>query len=293
MYKNGKYYYTSIQVDGKRIAKSLRTKDKKVAKTRERSVKIELYNEIKNGKDTRKSFKSNKSLIKAYLKDKKYKPTTHSTYYNILMNVWLTKKPFPNNKSTIESYSKHINSFYNWCNTNYKTDFQKLKYDEGHPRLRVYDKQELDLIFNSEISCNYHKQILSKDFLRFAYYTGAREGELINIVSVSKGYMVVRGKVGTRVVKLTPQAQVIIDSNNWLLWNWTPDTIQKAFKAYVRRLGIKDAQFKDLRRTFGLNYILNGGMIYQLSKLLGHKNVRTTEKHYAPLMAIFIEDFTI
>ena len=294
MYKNGKYYYTSIQVDNNRLFKSLRTTDKKIAKTRERQAKNELYNEIKKGKDKRKPNIGNAKLVKAFLKSRSHLPkTTQSTYRNIIQNVWLPKKAFPTNKSTIESYSKHINAFYNWCNKYYRTDFKRLDYEEGEARIRVYDDKELDLLFNSDIECSYHKQIIPKDFLRFAYYTGAREGELLNIKSVNKGYMVATGKRGTRVIKLTPQAQELIDNTNWLLWNWTPDTVQKAFKSYVRELKIRDAMFKDLRRTFGLNYILNGGMIYQLSKLLGHKNVRTTEKHYAPLMAIFIPDFTL
>jgi integrase len=33
--------------------------------------------------------------------------------------------------------------------------------------------------------------------------------------------------------------------------------------------------------------------IYKISKLLGHKSVKTTELHYAPLMTVEIEDFTL
>ena len=60
----------------------------------------------------------------------------------------------------------------------------------------------------------------------------------------------------------------------------------------VRRLGIK-MQFHDLRRTFGLNLIKQGMSIYKVSKLLGHKSVRTTEQHYAPLLTVEIEDFVL
>ena len=60
-----------------------------------------------------------------------------------------------------------------------------------------------------------------------------------------------------------------------------------------RRLGIKNARFHDLRRTFGLNLIKQGMSIYKVSKLLGHKSVRTTEQHYAPLLAVEIEDFSL
>lgn len=292
MYKNGKFYWTSVQIKGKRISASLKTADKKIARTRERQVKIELYNQIKNGLDRRKPDLGNTKLVKAFLNKRKskWKPTTYKTYKNILEKVWLPKKVFPTNKSTIESYSKHINAFFNWSNKNYKTNYKILKYEQGEARIRVFSDDELDLLFNSTMHCKYYQQIIPKEFLKFAYYTGAREGELLNIESVNTGFMIATGKRGTRIIKLPPLAQDLIKKTDWQSWNWTPDTIQKAFKNYTKELNIKDAMFKDFRRTFGLNYILNGGMIYQLSKLLGHKRVSTTEKHYAPLMAIFIPD---
>ena len=46
IYKNGKYYYLSISMDGKRISKSLGTKDKSVANilksTVEKAIILEL-----------------------------------------------------------------------------------------------------------------------------------------------------------------------------------------------------------------------------------------------------------
>ena len=65
------------------------------------------------------------------------------------------------------------------------------------------------------------------------------------------------------------------------------------FKKEVRRLGIKNARFYDLRRTFGLSLIKQGMSIYKVSKLLGHRSVRTTEEHYAPLLTTEIEDFEL
>ena len=57
--------------------------------------------------------------------------------------------------------------------------------------------------------------------------------------------------------------------------------------------GIKNGRFHDLRRTFGLNLIKQGRTIYEVSKLLGHSSVRTTEKHYAPLLVSEISDFKL
>ena len=59
------------------------------------------------------------------------------------------------------------------------------------------------------------------------------------------------------------------------------------------RYAVKDGRFHDLRRTFGLNLIKQGMGIYEVSKLLGHASVRTTEKHYAPLLVTQIRDFKL
>jgi integrase len=131
-------------------------------------------------------------------------------------------------------------------------------------------------------------------FVRFAYYTGARSGEIrcISRENVNDDSLIVRGKTGRRIVKLNSQAKEIINIQDGL-WNYTKDYVSHKFKKEVRRLGIKNARFHDLRRTFGLNLIKQGMSIYKVSKLLGHKSVRTTEQHYAPLLTVEIEDFKL
>ena len=104
--------------------------------------------------------------------------------------------------------------------------------------------------------------------------------------------MVVKGKTGRRMVKLNGQAQEMIKHQE-PLWSYRKDYVSHKFKKEVRRLGIKNARFHDLRRTFGLNLIKQGMSIYKVSKLLGHRSVRTTEQHYAPLLTVEIEDFTL
>ena len=77
------------------------------------------------------------------------------------------------------------------------------------------------------------------------------------------------------------------------LWDYNKDYVSHRFKKEVRKLGINNARFHDLRRTFGLNLIKQGMSIYKVSKLLGHRSIKTTEQHYAPLMTVEIEDFIL
>ena len=94
------------------------------------------------------------------------------------------------------------------------------------------------------------------------------------------------------MIKLNSQAKEIVHNQD-RLWNYTKNYVSHKFKSEVRGLEIKNARFHDLRRTFGLNLIKQGMSIYKVSKLLGHKSVRTTEQYYAPLLAVEIEDFEI
>ena len=94
------------------------------------------------------------------------------------------------------------------------------------------------------------------------------------------------------MVKLNNQAKELIYSRDEL-WKYTKEYVSHKFKSEVIRLEIKDARFHDLRRTFGLNLIKQGMSIYKVNKLLGHILVRTTEQHYAPLLAVDIEVFIL
>ena len=92
-------------------------------------------------------------------------------------------------------------------------------------------------------------------------------------------------------MKLNKQAQAILADVE--LWDYTVNYVQLTWSRNRKRLGFIDARFHDLRITFGYNLIKQGRPIYEVSKLLGHSSVTTTEKHYAPLMATDIEDFII
>ena len=126
------------------------------------------------------------------------------------------------------------------------------------------------------------------------YYTGARSGEIrfISRENIFSNHIVAYGKSGKRLIKMNNQAQEIISGLDEL-WDYSKDFVSHKFKKEARRLGIPDIRFHDLRRTFGYNLIRQGRPIYEISKLLGHSSVITTERHYAPLLTTEIDDFVL
>ena len=91
---------------------------------------------------------------------------------------------------------------------------------KGESRLRTYKECELNLMFTRI------KDERFNSFVRFAYYTGARSGEIRSISrdNVLEDSLVVRGKTGRRMVKLNTQAKEIIN-NQETLWNYSKDYV--------------------------------------------------------------------
>ena len=284
-------YYLSVTFQHNRIIRSLGTRSYETAKKLSPQIEKQILAELINGKESRRGeYLRFPALVKRYLsyKNHVWANSTLERYKTLLGNY--VANGLPDNPTTKSMTIRVINSCNNW---GYKYEFiaKPVKMEGGskwETRDRVFTNSELKIILEEvgDISFN--------SFVRFAYYTGARSGEIRSISrdNVLEGSLVVRGKTGRRYVKLNSQALAILDRQE-SLWNYSRDFVSHKFKKEVRRLGIRNARFHDLRRTFGLNLIKQGMSIYKVSKLLGHKSVRTTEQHYAPLLTVDIEDFEL
>jgi len=67
----------------------------------------------------------------------------------------------------------------------------------------------------------------------------------------------------------------------------TVDGLESMFRRLGTWAGIEDHEVRcsphTFRHTFAARFMLNGGSIYYLSRLLGHSEVRTTEKYLASI----------
>jgi integrase len=55
--------------------------------------------------------------------------------------------------------------------------------------------------------------------------------------------------------------------------------VEGSFETILTMAGISDFRFHDLRHTFASWYMMNGGDLYELAKILGHSNIRMTERY--------------
>jgi len=288
--KNGIYYF-SIYFQGKRITRSLKTSDIRIAKKLARELEPE--------------FLSNLIIPSRQKSNHNYSEMELANLFLNANHGW-TDKTLEINRNCLNHYFKYgfpktkyramvvrsLNHMYNWAlKNNIITENGFKHFDGGNKwghRTRVLNKIELNTLFDGIADSSFNR------FVRFAYYTGARSGEIrcIQPENIKDGYLIVCGKTGRRLIKINTQAQDIL-SQCENQWDYSSDFVSHKFKKEARRLGIPDIRFHDLRRTFGYNLIKQGRPIYEVSKLLGHSSVTTTEKHYAPLIATDVDDFIL
>lgn len=284
--KKSGVYYISVSYQSKRITQSLGTKNHNTARSLKSGLEKSILASIISGKQVKELKFCD--LVDCYLNaDHGWKSSTLAINTRLLNNY--LRLGFPANKTTRAMTIRVVNSCNRWgvkeeLISKYKSIPGGNKYDA---RNRVFTDHELKLLFDKVTPYHFNQ------FVRFAYYTGARSGEIRRILSqnVFFDYMLVDGKSGHRIVKLNSQARGILDNNS--LWNYTINYVPLTWRRNVKRLGITNARFHDLRRTFGYNLIKQQRPIYEVSKLLGHSSVVTTEKHYAPLLTTEIKNFQL
>ena len=289
LYKKRDIWYISSMIDNKRLSVSLRTKDKRIAKQLKPKAELELLSQLKGTVEPSKNLPFD-DLVKRYLKaDHNWSKRTKELNEYVFRS-YQSGQPLPLNLTSRSIFVRTINACWNWgLKQGLITKAYKLEGDtKGESRNRVLSDIELKTLLD-EIKDNHFNL-----FIRFAYYTGARRGEIHSISreNIFSNHIVAYGKSGKRLIKLNNQAQEILSGLDEL-WNYSKDFVSHKFKKEARRLGIPDIRFHDLRRTFGYNLIKQGRPIYEVSKLLGHSSVTTTERHYAPLLTTEIDDFVL
>jgi integrase len=55
--------------------------------------------------------------------------------------------------------------------------------------------------------------------------------------------------------------------------------VEGSFETLLELAGISNFRFHDLRHTFASWYMMNGGDLYELAKILGHSNIKMTERY--------------
>ncbi len=163
------------------------------------------------------------------------------------------------------------------------------------------DFKEIAILENKEIAIERLAKI--KDLFLFQCYTGMSYVELNNFERSQIGKALVEGEYenidwitvyrqktnGICYIPILPKAQKIIDKYDYKL----PVLSNTNYNAYLKELADICGITKKLtthvgRKTCGI-FLLNSGISMEaVSKILGHKSVKMTERHYASVLPTLI-----
>ena len=199
LYKNGGTYYIAVSFEGERVTRSLATKHYHIARKLKPHMELKLLKELHciDEKPVEMPFKE---LVKIYLNaDHNWAPNTINLKQYILSN-YLAGKSLPINRSSKAIHIRTINSCWNWgLKKGYVTKAFKLDgITKSEARARVFSNKELKLMFDHINDQKFNS------FVRLAYYTGARSGEIRNLyeTQLTDNAIEVYGKTGKRLIKL-------------------------------------------------------------------------------------------
>ncbi len=120
--------------------------------------------------------------------------------------------------------------------------------------------------------------------------SGLRLGELASLrwPAIKDDHLVVRGKVGDRVVPVSRVVREQLEGHGDGYYVWigkrgpmSRSGIQTAFKRMFMRSGIgtRKAGPHTLRHTFGTWYISAGGNVFALQEIMGHTRIAATQPY--------------
>jgi integrase len=146
-----------------------------------------------------------------------------------------------------------------------------------------------------------------------ALNTGMRKGEILSLrwenVNLERNFITVtameakskrirRIPINRELRKLFLKLKLSRDGNKYVFQNPLTGSrftdFGRSWRSLLTRTGIDDMRFHDLRHTFASHFLMNGGDLYTLKEILGHKELNTTARyltvttdHKARAMEIF------
>lgn len=215
----------------------------------------------------------------------------------------------PITKTTINNYIRNIKVFYNYMYNNrlIKTNpVTRVKQLSNHrkPLNFISDEEFLRLIKSFDNS-KFH-EFRDNTICQLLIDTGMRIGETLLIkmddVDFAKKTIFLIGDITKgdkdRVVFFSQEMTKIL--KRWLAFKdryreseylfctnkgnpLKGNNFEKNFKGYTKKVGLIDIHPHCLRNNFAKRFLMNGGSIYSLSRILGHSSVVVTEKAYLDL----------
>ncbi|OHB72360.1 MAG: hypothetical protein A2W17_00640 [Planctomycetes bacterium RBG_16_41_13] len=322
MFKRGGVWWTCIRYEDKKVQKSLETDDRRLAQAIEAKIRAEIaegkffdkpVGQSKTFKDMMEKFmqehapKVSKNMQKSYASSLKHlatfwgnsklsdiKPKLISEYKVLRKNKGI--KPATINRE-LAMLSKAFNlavKEWEWIRDNPVSRVPKEK--ENNERDRWLNAEDEKRLLENSLSW-------LKDIIIFDLNTGLRQDELLSLqwsrVDLFRKIIIIQESKNGKP-RTIPLNQIALDilmekskrrnlkSDLVFLSNMSTKidrhNLRRAFNIALDKTGIQNFHFHDLRHTFATRLAQRGIDIYKISKLLGHQDIRMTQRysHHCP-----------
>lgn len=323
LYKRGKVWFTSFTANGKRFQRSTGTSDKRLAEDILSKIRVQIIeHKWFEKKVEEKAEHTFRELAEKYAqwaegRQRGYKRAKAGYCKAILVEKFgdmnlaeldthtveqlqteiLQKGREPATVNRITSVISHMfTKAKDWKMVDNGTAIavRVKKLQENNRRLRYLSKEECQSLVNA---CDKHL----KPLVVTALHTGMRKSEIFNLkwdnVDLKHGFILLGiTKNGERreipineTLRQTLQGLVRRLDIPHVFYNaatnkpFTVD-IKRSFNTALKRAGIRDFRFHDLRHTFASQLIMAGVDLTTVKELLGHKDIKMTLRyiHLAP-----------
>lgn len=155
---------------------------------------------------------------------------------------------------------------------------------EGKPRDRILSDTQRDALITASGQC---ANPWVKPVVIFALETAARRGEILALtwkdVDMQKCVAKVDGKTGSRSIPLSPACIKLLNSIprsiDGLIFPVTIQTLKQAYQRAVKRAGIDDFTFHDLRHDALTRLAKMGFNILELRAISGHTTANMLQRY--------------
>lgn len=190
-----------------------------------------------------------------------------------------------NNTNTIATMVKNFKKYLHIAKKrgiNAPLDFTDIKVGSFKGNRTFLTAEEIKLMYGfwSNPNCNEnYKEILGM-FL-FCCFTGLRYSDVIKLTEeniIDKTLVFTSTKTNKfQRIKLNDAALKFVGSGKALFQNFTNEYINRELKLIAKALGIKKAlTFHVSRHSFATNFLIRGGRVEHLQKILGHSKIEDT-----------------
>lgn len=194
-------------------------------------------------------------------------------------------------------------------------------YEKENPffRFKKHKENKIGRILNTQEFTDLNRVLNYQEMLRFTtpyvisairmlIYTGCRKNEILTLkwedVHLEKDYIHVKdSKTGEKIVPLNKFSKSVLESlkkqpdNPYIFCGAKPGThltdIKKTWYKIRGMIGIENVRMHDLRHTFASMAIDTELDIFGISKLLGHKDIKTTMNYIHLIRASLVRSAKI